>query len=186
MLRSFLKKSLIQGISCLKRNFWFSSKRNLEKHICSSISQENLELHSNSCEGPKIETLPEKLQSTNVEKFSCSKCDMDFDLEEALKEHSENCEIALLEPGEVHSKCVLPTTNFKENLFGTDENVKQIGHASEQVPNLESIEVKTAFKTEVTEEACEEFNANEQVGMDFITSGIIYGVQAIYSFLSFI
>jgi hypothetical protein len=43
----------------------------------------------------------EKLQIILMEKFSCSKCDMDFDLEEALKKHSENCEIALLEPGEV-------------------------------------------------------------------------------------
>ena len=138
-------------------------------------SKESLKLHFNSCDGPKIVMPAEKLQIIITDKFSCSKCDEDFDLEEALKEHSENCEIALLEPGEVHcdhtySKCVLPTTNFKENLFGTDENVKQIGHASEQIPNFESIEIKIEFKTEVTEEACEEFNANEQIGVDFITS----------------
>jgi hypothetical protein len=42
----------------------------------------------------------EKLQIILMEKFSCSKCDMDFDLEEALKEHFENCEIALAKPGD--------------------------------------------------------------------------------------
>ena len=56
--------------------------------------------------------------------------------------------------------------------------MKQIGHASEQIPNLESIEIKIEFKTEVTEEACEEYNANEQIGVDFITSeGVDTSIQ---------
>ena len=52
---------------------------------------------------------------------------MDFDLREALKKHSGNCEIAMLQPGEEHfdhtySKGVSTATSVKEiSLFGTDQ-----------------------------------------------------------------
>ena len=82
-----------QIISCLKCNFWFPSKRNLDKHSCNIIcstcnlafcSKDSLELHFNSCQGPRIERLAEKCQIRVVDRFSCSKCDMDFDLRETL------------------------------------------------------------------------------------------------------
>ena len=124
----------IQIISCLKCNSWFTSKRDLETHICNFLcskccvtfcSQDSLKLHFNSCEGPKKERRAEKLQITKiVDTFSCSKCDMDFDLRKALEKHSENCEIVI---GEEHfdhtySKKVSTATSVKEmDLFGTEQ-----------------------------------------------------------------
>ena len=91
-------------------------------------SEDSLELHFNSCEGPKIEMLKEKLQITIVDKFSCSKRDMDFDLRETLEEDSGNCEIAMLQPGEEHldhtySKGVFTATSVKQGnvLKGIDK-----------------------------------------------------------------
>ena len=132
------EKKCILIISCLKCNSWFTSKRDLETHTCNFVcskccvtfcSQDSLKLHFNSCEGPKIERLAEKLQITTiVDTFSCSKCDMDFDLREALKKHSGNCEIAMLQPGEEHldhtySKGVSTATSVKQgNLLRRIDN----------------------------------------------------------------
>ena len=113
------------------------SKRDLETKICNILcskcnvqfcSQDSLKLHFNSCEGPKIEILAEKLQIAKiVDTLSCSKCDMDFDLRETLEEHSGNCEIAMLQPGEEHldhtySKGVSRATSVKKGniLKGID------------------------------------------------------------------
>ena len=131
--------------------------------------------------------LGEKLQSPIVERFSlqnfqstsalpCSNCDMDFDDRDALKEHSGKCEIAMLQPGEKHldhnySKAVFPASNFKVNLFGTNENIEPFIQSpvktfTKQISNLDLNEIKT----EVKEEKFEGFETFEQVGIDYITS----------------
>ena len=178
MSHHFRKCSIIQA------------KENLEMPNCNILcskcnvqfcSQKSLELHFNCCEGPEIEMVTEKLPVTIVGKFSCSKCDMDFNLEEALKGHSESCKIALKQPGEAHF----------DHTYSKDANLKLDLFCHEQILSLESDQVetevkeekfeddstkseafliKTEFKVEVKEEAYEEFNANEQIGMDFITS----------------
>ena len=99
-------------------------------------SLESLVLHSNSCEGPKIKIPEEKLQIKIAEKFSCSQCDMDFNLEGALKEHSENCEIALAQPEELHfDHTYSKATNLKVNLFGTNGKEQKFFMKSFQVLN---------------------------------------------------
>ena len=70
--------------------------------------------------------LQEKLQSPIVEKFSCDKCDMEFNVKEAMQDHFENCQSDNLQEGEEHfdhtySKAVLTVQNVKRNLFGIDE-----------------------------------------------------------------
>ena len=156
------------------QNFLNTSTGNLcSKCNIPFCSQESLELHFNCCEGPEIET-QKKMRITNVEKkimiaeqFSCSKCDMDFDLRVALKEHSRNCEIALVQPGEEHFDHTYSkgNSNFNENLLGPNRKLKQIGQASEH-SSLESDEMKT----EVKKYMLKDFEAHEQVGIDYIAS----------------
>ena len=113
--------------------------------------------------------LPEKLQSTIVEKFSCSKCDMDFDLTETYKEHSKICETIMSKPGKVHfdhtyCKSFSSALSIKSNLLGTDKKVIQspVKTVSEQIQYLKSNEMKT----EVKQETFADFEALEQVGID--------------------
>ena len=107
-------------------------------------SKDSLELHFNSCQGPEIEMIPEKLQITVVDEFSCSKCDMDFELKRTLEAHYENCKIAILQPGEEH----LDHTYSK---------------------SFSRFEIND-MKIEVKVEKVEDFEANEQVEIDYITS----------------
>ena len=82
----------------------------------------------------------------------------------------------MLQPGEKHldhtySKSFFPASNFKVNLFGTDENIQPFIHSpvetfTKQIPNFESNEIKT----EVKEENFEDFEALEQLGIDYIMS----------------
>ena len=165
---------------------------NSKEYVCSKCnipfrSYESAVLHFNSCNDSRIEMLGENLQNPIIEKFSlqnfqstsalfCSNCDMDFDDRETLKEHSEKCEIAMLQPGEEHfdhtySKGVFPAANLKRNIFGTDGKVRPfiqspVKTVTKQIPNFESNEIKT----EVKEENFEDFEALEQLGIDYITS----------------
>ena len=76
---------------------------------------------------------------------------MDFDLRETLKEHSGNCEIAMLQPGEEHldhtySKGV--STATISNMFDTNEKEQQsiqsqLKTISKQIPNFGSNKMKT-------------------------------------------
>ena len=188
------KTYCIQMMFCLNCNFRYSSKRNRETHICNILcskcnvsfcSHDSLELHFNSCEGPETESLADELQITIADTFSCSNCDMDLDLKKTLKEHSENCEIAMLQPGEEHldhtysKKFELNEMKIevKEENFENFEALEQVGidHITSKdfdrpFNKSENFRMKTEFKAEVKEETIEDFGVNEQVGIDFITS----------------
>ena len=131
------KTYCIQMMLCLNCNSRYSSKSDRDTHICNILcskcnvsfcSHDSLELHFSSCEGPKEEVPTEKLQTRAVDRFSCSKCDKDFDPRENWEEHSGNREIAMLQPGEEHldhtySKGVFTATSVKQGnvLKGIDK-----------------------------------------------------------------
>ena len=142
-----------------------------------------------------MEILAEKLQITIMDKFSYSKCDMDFDLEKSLEEHSGNCEIAMLQPGEEHFdhtyskgfptatsvgltevktevKKEVKTERFEDFEVHEQAGIDYITSKNFDDPFIksETSRMKTEFKAEVKEEAFEEFDTHEQIGMDFITS----------------